>query len=71
MAAYEYTCPCGGSLKTDSNRIFDDFIKDHKASHIEKVLELKSKAISLPPMGLNHTYQVVETPCSCKTVVTG
>ena len=70
MAAYEYTCPCGGSLKTDSNRIFEEFIKDHKAAHIEKVLELKSKAISLPPIPMTHG-EVVYTPCSCKTVVTG
>lgn len=71
MAEYEYTCPCGGRLATVNFQSYRDFVKDHNVEHIEKIFELKSKTPSSPTYGLNHSYQVVDTPCSCKTVVTG
>jgi hypothetical protein len=70
MADYEYTCPCGGRLATADYQSYRDFVKAHNVEHIEKIFELKSKTPSLPPLQ-SGGGQVIYTPCSCKTVVTG
>lgn len=61
-----FSCPCGVSLHADLPEIIlHEQIKAHNPEHIERVLEIKSKTMSLPPIPYTpgqFTYVTSHTP---------